>query len=51
MRKTKFIAFAMVLAVIISSTYAKPKKQTKSKGTVPGTAETAGQPEQGDDLG
>lgn len=42
MRKTKLIAFAMVLAVILSSTYAKPKKQTKSKGTVPGTAKTAG---------
>jgi putative aldouronate transport system substrate-binding protein len=42
MKKTKLIAFAMVLAVMASSIYAKPKKSTKSKATVAGTAKTAG---------
>ena len=42
MKKTKLIAFVMVLAVMASSIYAKPKKTKKSKETVPGTAKTAG---------
>ena len=42
MKKTKVIAFAMVLAVLASSVYAKPKKAKKSKATEAGTAKTAG---------
>ena len=42
MKKTKLIAFVLVLMVLASSVYAKPKKQAKSKGTVPGTESTAG---------